>query len=43
MSDDWDWEFRLPAARAFEELDIAVQTRIVTKLDDIVNDEWREP
>jgi len=42
-SDDWDWEFRPAAARTFETLDSAVQTRIVTKLDDIVDDEWREP
>ena len=43
MSEEWDWEFRPTAAQTFEELDTPVQTRIVTKLDDIVTDEWREP
>jgi hypothetical protein len=42
-SDDWTWEFRPPAARAFEELDTPIQQRIVSKLDDIVTDEWRDP
>ncbi|SMO84991.1 type II toxin-antitoxin system RelE family toxin [Halorubrum cibi] len=42
-SDDWTWEFRPPAARAFERLDPAIQQRIVSKLDEIVTDEWREP
>ncbi|WP_232745053.1 type II toxin-antitoxin system RelE family toxin [Halorubrum aethiopicum] len=42
-SDDWTWEFRPPAARAFEGLDPAIQRRIVSKLDEIVTDEWREP
>ena len=42
-SDDWTWEFRPPAARAFEGLDTAIQQRIVSKLDDIVTDEWRDP
>ncbi|UWG51829.1 Cytotoxic translational repressor of toxin-antitoxin stability system [Halalkaliarchaeum sp. AArc-CO] len=40
---DWDWEFRPPAAQAFEALDGRVQERIVSKLDAIVSDEWREP
>ena len=42
-SDDWTWEFRPPAARAFEELDAPIQRRIVSKLDDIVTDEWSDP
>jgi len=42
-SDDWTWEFRPPAARAFEDLDAAIQRRIVSKLDEIVTDEWRDP
>ena len=43
MSEEWNWEFRPTAAQTFEELDTPVQTRIVTKLDEIVDDEWREP
>ena len=40
---NWTWEFRPRAARAFEDLNAHVQDRIVTKLDEIVTDEWREP
>jgi mRNA-degrading endonuclease RelE of RelBE toxin-antitoxin system len=43
MSEGWDWEFRPPAAQTFEELETPVQARIVTKLDEIVDDGWREP
>ncbi|MFO8115991.1 MAG: type II toxin-antitoxin system RelE/ParE family toxin [Halorubrum sp.] len=42
-SDDWTWEFRPPAARAFEDLDGTIQRRLVSKLDEIVTDEWRDP
>ena len=42
-SNDWTWEFRPPAARAFKRLDAPIQQRIVSKLDDIVTDEWRDP
>ena len=42
-SEDWTWEFRPPAACAFENLETGVQDRIVDKLDAIVTDEWREP
>jgi mRNA-degrading endonuclease RelE of RelBE toxin-antitoxin system len=42
-SDDWEWEFRPPAASTFEDLDGHVQNRIVDKLDAIVTDEWRAP
>ena len=42
-SDDWTWEFRPPAEWAFEGLDTTIQRRIVSKLDEIVTDEWRDP
>lgn len=42
-SEDWTWEFRPSAADAFAELDGDTQQRIVSKLDDIVTDEWRDP
>lgn len=42
-SNDWEWEFRPPAGKAFEQLDSQIQQRIVDKLDEIVTDEWREP
>lgn len=42
-SDDWTWEFRPPAAQAFNGLESHVQDRIVSKLDEIVTDEWRDP
>jgi hypothetical protein len=41
-SDAWTWEFRPPAADAFESFDSHLQRRIVSKLDEIVADEWRD-
>lgn len=35
-SDDWEWEFRPPAAQVFEDLEPRVRDRIVDKLDTIV-------
>lgn len=44
MSDeDWTWEFRAPAKRAYDALDAHSQDRVTDKLDDIVNDQWRAP
>ena len=43
MSDDgWVWEFKKPAKRAYDNLDEHAQRRITDKLDDIVNDQWRD-
>lgn len=42
-SSDWSWEFRPTAAAAFEDLDGAMQERIVAKLEAIIADEWRAP
>lgn len=39
----WTWQFRAPAKRAYEKLDPHAQDRITDKLDEIVNDQWREP
>ena len=41
--DDWTWEFRPAAARAFEGLDTPIQRHIVSKLEDIVTNEWLDP
>ena len=41
-SNDWTWEFRRPVTQVFEGLDAPIQQRIVSKLDDIVTDEWRD-
>jgi len=41
--DDWDWEFTDPAKRAYETLQPHEQERIVSKLDEIVTDQWRDP
>lgn len=44
MSDDrWTWKFTLRAADQFDSLDPHVQDRIVSKLDEVVDSEWREP
>ncbi|MFP8953852.1 type II toxin-antitoxin system RelE family toxin [Natrialbaceae archaeon A-arb3/5] len=40
---DWTWMFSQRAAGQFGELDPHVQDRIVSKLDEIVDSEWREP
>jgi mRNA-degrading endonuclease RelE of RelBE toxin-antitoxin system len=41
--DDWDWKFTDPAEREYEKLQPHEQERIVSKLDEIVNDQWRDP
>jgi len=40
---EWTWEFKTPAKRAYDNLDEHARTRITDKLDDIVNDQWRDP
>ncbi|OIB59123.1 type II toxin-antitoxin system RelE family toxin [Natrialba sp. SSL1] len=40
---NWTWKFTSRAATQFESLDPHTQDRIVTKLDEIVNSEWRDP
>jgi len=42
-SEDWTWKFAPSALDQFEDLDPHVQDRIVSKLDEIVESEWREP
>ena len=37
------WSFTSQAAEQFDSLDHHVQDRIVSKLDEIVASEWREP
>lgn len=44
MSEDgWRWQFRTPAKRTYDDLDAHAQDRITDKLDDIVDDQWRDP
>jgi mRNA interferase RelE/StbE len=44
MSDDgWTWQFRKPAKQTYDDLDDHAQDRITDKLDEIVNDQWRDP
>lgn len=40
---EWDWRLTDPAARAYEKLQPHEQERIVSKLDEIVTDQWRDP
>jgi mRNA interferase RelE/StbE len=42
-SESWDWEFTDPAYRVYEKLQPHEQERIVSKLDEIVTDQWRDP
>lgn len=41
--DEWRWTFAPRAANQFENLEHHVQDRIVSKLDEIVKDPWRDP
>ena len=41
--DDWTWKFTQRAANQFDSLDPHVQDRIVSKLDEVVESEWRDP
>lgn len=44
MSEEgWTWQFRRPAKRTYDSLDPHAQDRITDKLDEIVNDQWRDP
>lgn len=40
---EWDWELTDTGRRDFSQLDDHARDRIVTKLEEIVTDEWREP
>jgi mRNA-degrading endonuclease RelE of RelBE toxin-antitoxin system len=42
-SSDWTWKFTPQATSQFGELDPHVQDRLVSKLDEVVNSEWRTP
>ena len=39
----WTWKFTPRGADQFESLDTHVQDRIVSKLDEVVESEWRDP
>ena len=41
--DGWIWKFAPRAADQFDSLDPHVQDRIISKLDEVVESEWREP
>ena len=41
--DEWDWRFTDRAEREYTTLQPHEQERIVSKLDEIVNDHWRDP
>jgi mRNA-degrading endonuclease RelE of RelBE toxin-antitoxin system len=41
--DEWTWKFTARAAKQFESLEHHVQDRIVSKLDEITDDPWRDP
>lgn len=43
MPEGWEWELTDQALQDLRSLDEYAQNRIVSKLDSIVADEWREP
>lgn len=40
---NWEWEFTDTGRRDLEGLDDYAQERIIDKLEEIVEDEWRDP
>ena len=43
MSNDWDWEFTPRADDEFADLDPPAQRQLLTKLDEVIADEFRTP
>ena len=43
MSDGWRWKLTDTAERQFRTLDEYARERIASKLDEVVDDQWREP
>ncbi|WP_222913731.1 type II toxin-antitoxin system RelE/ParE family toxin [Natrinema sp. SYSU A 869] len=41
--EDWTWKFTPRAVDQFDGLDPHIQDRIISKLDEVVNSEWRDP
>lgn len=42
-SEEWDWAFSPRADDQFASLESGDQQRVVSKLDEVVSSEWREP
>jgi len=42
-SEEWDWKFTESAEREYSNLQSHEKERIVSKLDEIATDRWREP
>lgn len=40
---EWAWEFTDTARRELESLDDYAQDRIISKVEEIVDEEWRDP
>jgi len=43
MSEGWDWELTDRGRRDFDALDDYARERIASKLDEVVEDPWRDP
>ncbi|WP_440992331.1 type II toxin-antitoxin system RelE family toxin [Haloarchaeobius baliensis] len=41
--DTWTWKFTRKAAAQFNHQDPHIQDRLVSKLDEVVESEWRDP
>jgi mRNA interferase RelE/StbE len=41
--ESWDWSFSPRADDQFEQLGAETQRRVVSKLDEVVSSEWRDP
>lgn len=43
MSDGWEWKLTDRGRRQFDDLDEYARERITSKLDEVVDDPWRDP
>ena len=43
MSEEWDWKLTDRSRRQFDALDEHARDRIISKLEEVVTDQWREP
>ncbi|CDK37940.1 type II toxin-antitoxin system RelE/ParE family toxin [Halorubrum sp. AJ67] len=43
MSEEWDWKLTDRSKRQLDALDEYARDRIISKLEEVVTDQWREP
>ncbi|WP_200532169.1 hypothetical protein [Halorubrum sp. LN27] len=43
MNEEWDWKLTDRSKRQLDALDEYARDRIISKLEEVVTDQWREP